>query len=224
MPEVGEIRKGKELGFSAGRGYTRFIWHPCPKCGKGRWVTLLKEQAKNRFCKSCSKQGKSNGRWKGGLVERTCQECGTTFSVRPCVIKSGNGKFCSKACEMKFRSTGERNWNWKGGRSKSKGYISIQLKEDDFFYPMATKTGYVLEHRFVLAKHLGRCLQPWERVHHKNGIRDDNRQENLELTDTAGGHSLNHSKGYRDGFQKGYFDGKDKQIKELLARIKELEP
>ena len=57
----------------------------------------------------------------------------------------------------------------------------VQLAPDNFFYDMAEKNGYVKEHRLIMAKHLGRCLMPFEIVHHLNNKRDDNRLENLKL-------------------------------------------
>lgn len=123
---------------------------------------------------------------------------------------------------MTPRRIKELHHRWKGGYWKSKsGYILIRVYPNDFFYSMSSMRGYVREHRLIMAKHLGRCLLSSEDVHHKNGIRDDNRIENLELT-MRGVHISSHNKGYRDGFLKGYNEGKDKQIRELKAEIQRL--
>ncbi len=79
------------------------------------------------------------------------------------------------------RTICHRCTHWKGGISYDKGYRQIWVEPDDFFSSMAKRKQYVAEHRLVMARSLGRCLQSWEAVHHRNGIRDDNRIENLSL-------------------------------------------
>ena len=88
---------------------------------------------------------------------------------------------------------------WKGGRAQSgNGYWDIWVTEDNMFYPMARSKhkhsggGYVREHRLEMAKYLGRCLLPTEVVHHRNGVRTDNRIENLCLQESKKGHKNLH--------------------------------
>jgi hypothetical protein len=73
---------------------------------------------------------------------------------------------------------GKRSCHWKGGKIKDKfGYVQIWAPN----HPNCKGVGYIHEHRLVMSKHLKRPLNSNENVHHKNGIRDDNRIENLEL-------------------------------------------
>ena len=98
---------------------------------------------------------------------------------------------------------------FKGGHINKSGYRVLHIKN----------YGTVLEHRQILEKYLGRPLKENEHVHHKNGVKDDNRIENLELT-MQGAHAISHGKGYKDGYLKGYQDGQNGRIKELLEHTK----
>ena len=69
----------------------------------------------------------------------------------------------------------ERSPSWRGGRRKtSHGYIDLWLPE----HPRARGSGYVLEHVVVWQEHHGELPPGWH-IHHINGIKDDNRVENL---------------------------------------------
>lgn len=73
-------------------------------------------------------------------------------------------------------SAGNKHWNWSGGRAKNKdGYIVVLLRD----HRLANSNGRVMEHRLIWEMHHGELPDGWL-VHHLNGIRDDNRIENLE--------------------------------------------
>ncbi len=57
------------------------------------------------------------------------------------------------------------------------GYVLIYQPD----HPYADHQGHVREHRLVVEKRISRYLLKSEPVHHINGIRDDNRDENLQL-------------------------------------------
>ncbi|MEK7464246.1 MAG: HNH endonuclease [Patescibacteria group bacterium] len=84
---------------------------------------------------------------------------------------------------------GEKHWNWNGGRVRDKhGYIYIKSPN----HPNRNTLGYVFEHRIVMEKKMGRYLKPSEVVHHLNGIKDDNRIENLKLCSSQSHHIKSH--------------------------------
>jgi len=61
-------------------------------------------------------------------------------------------------------------------------------------HPKANRAGYILEHRLLMEQRLGRFLKNTEIIHHKNRIRSDNRNENLQLIVNNGKHVRKHWK------------------------------
>jgi len=78
---------------------------------------------------------------------------------------------------MRNAKKGEKNYNWKGRWKHSSGYIYVHQPN----HPNVSLRGSVLEHRLVIERKLGRYLEPFELVHHRNGIKSDNREENLQI-------------------------------------------
>jgi hypothetical protein len=91
---------------------------------------------------------------------------------------------------MARHNIGVKNGMWRGGRSvASNGYILIRVHKN---HHLADCRGYAYEHRLVAEGKIGRRLEPGEQVHHKNGIKSDNRPENIEVMGSQAEHKVAH--------------------------------
>lgn len=117
---------------------------------------------KTSLCKDCI-----HARYVAKAIERDrrCIECGQLL-------------FSKTATRCKTHAARERGKTSARRSRHTSGYIYLR---GHWGHPNADSSGKIVEHVLVMAEHLGRPIRPEETIHHRNGVRDDNRLENLEL-------------------------------------------
>lgn len=169
--KIGDRVRADALGLK-GREYLTYC--NCKSCNLNKWVR--NEYILNFTCRNCKSRETIYSKGMNEAKHLDICKC------HRCKITNG----CLK---------GKNNPMWKGGKkTTSFGYVYVYLEDKSEFISMCANgvgTNYVAEHRLIMAKHLNRPLTKKETVHHKNGIRNDNRIDNLEIW------SSNHQSGQR---------------------------
>ncbi len=225
--EFSRDRQRKYCSFAcAGLARRKLHIRACGQCGK----SFPSEKYKRR--KYCSKEcfGLAHRR---DRLSKVCPICDNEFSYRAC---TPNVKFCSMKCmgaasrvreELKCQTCQQSFYPSKKNMRfcspecsyashpqtsyKSISINTIPIQERELFKEMFSKRGNCHEHRLVMARKIGRSLKSTEIVHHLNGIKRDNRIENLELLESKKDHHT------------GYGDKVYQELEEAKARIRELE-
>lgn len=132
--------------------------------------------------------GKHYQRWRSHgdptIIKKEFIPTGAVCSVDDCDRPVRCKRFCGLHYG-RFKKYGDPSITFKrhdgAGTKTVNGYRSMHRPA----HPNADTRGNIMEHRLVMSEMLGRPLFPDENVHHVNGVRDDNRPENLELWSTS---------------------------------------
>uniref|UniRef100_A0A6M3K5D7 Putative homing endonuclease n=1 Tax=viral metagenome TaxID=1070528 RepID=A0A6M3K5D7_9ZZZZ len=137
----------------------------CQHCNKEFWA----RRSDTMYCPMCrtTVHREYIRQYEYGKRKNICPECGG--------IKGKRAKLC-RPCNniaQPWRKVGEDNSNWKGGKVNANGYIARRILR------VVGGRGYKLEHHIVWEEANGKPLPKGWVIHHLNGVKDDNRIENL---------------------------------------------
>lgn len=157
----------KRVGAKPRRGST----NQCAECSESFYAL---PGAVGMFCsRDCHNKHQKRSR-----VELECVVCNASFTLgKATAAERGPSPTCSRKCDTLRRTTNGigRMHNGRPVILWSTGYLFVY--EPD--HPASYRNGWLAEHRYVVEQHLGRRLTPKEHVHHLNGVKTDNRIENL---------------------------------------------
>lgn len=147
-------------------------------------------------------------------VEVLCENCGATILIRPVLLVTGRGRFCSRICRsehdsQQYRGEGNPNYGHRhSDETRAKMRVPKPTMQGDqhtrwrgqdmsfihqgYRFIRNSEGGYIQEHRHVMEEALGRNLENTEVVHHVNHKKRDNRIKNLQVM-LLGEHSRLHS-------------------------------
>jgi hypothetical protein len=171
---------------------------PTPRTGRRQWPYAACDSNSDKILSMCQA---------GHSLKEMADAVGTTgVQVKKFLRRHGITKEFPKA------TYGEKHYAWKGRFQEKDGYVVVHCKG----HPNARKhTHYIFEHRLVMEEAIGRFLLPTEVVHHVNGVKNDNRIENLQLFDSNGEHLAHELNGR---CPKWSDDGKERIRKSLHQR------
>lgn len=140
-------------------------------------------------CAVCGKPRTMPFAWfkkvKSPTCSRACNGKRRVLAARPHQHTAWNKRGEAGKQALRLAMTGESNPAWKGGvtyRKRHGNYVSVKyVRCPTEFIGMARKDGYVMEHRLVMARWVGRTLERVEVVHHADHAPLNNGQSNLEL-------------------------------------------
>ena len=161
---------------------------PCDHCGKPLYRCAGEIRRDRRYCSSACRGA---GQTKPPIIKQ-CARCGLEMRLQQ---SKGYIQYCSRGCAGLARTKRPlgRIHNGRPARCDKYGYVLVWEPT----HPNPALKGWQYEHRLVVEATISRYLRSDEDVHHVNGVKDDNRPENLKVMAHTD-HMLISSRDYRD--------------------------